>query len=349
MKYISSSQKNNFDLIRLILAITVFIVHTAILTELPVYNHIASFLNSSIAVYAFFIVSGFLIFMSYDNNTLIKSFFKKRFLRIFPGYAFVIISVSLSAFILSTYSPIDYFSYDWLRYIFFNLITVNFLQPTLPGVFSENPLDAVNGALWTIKVEVMFYATVPLIGLLFRKYNTATILIILYILSIIYYESTMYMGGHTNKAVYFLLAKQLPGQLAFFVSGALLYYYFDHFKRYAMPYLISSIFFFILYKYYNIWVFFPFSLAFIIVYTATIFKYIGNFGKYGDFSFGIYIWHFPIIQTFVHYNLLVTYPILGSISLLLTVLIFAVLSWKFIEKPFLRKQSHYMLVEADKQ
>lgn len=349
MKYISSSQKNNFDLIRLVLATTVFLVHTEKLAEFPVYGYITNFLNSSIAVYAFFIVSGFLIFMSYDNNTSIKSFFKKRFLRIFPGYAFVILTVSLSGVILSTYSSADYFSYDWLRYIFVNLITLNFMQPTLPGVFTENPLYAANGALWTIKIEIMFYASVPLIGLLLRRYSTATILILLYLLSIVYYEFFIYMGAHTDKAVYFLLAKQLPGQLAFFVSGALLYYYFDHFKKYALIYLISSIFFFISYKYYNIWIFFPFSLAFIVIYIATIFKYLGNFGKYGDFSFGIYIWHFPIIQIFVNYNLLATYPILGTVVLLLTVLVLAVLSWKFIEKPFLRKKSHYILVEEDKK
>lgn len=36
-------------------------------------------------------------------------------------------------------------------------------------------------------------------------------------------------------------------------------------------------------------------------------------------------------------------------SSLLTVLAFSVLSSKFIEKPFLRKKSHYILIEEDKQ
>lgn len=340
-------EKNNFDLLRLLLALTVFIVHTATLTNIPLFHVLADFLNSEYAVYSFFTVSGFLIFMSYENQKDLNVFFKKRFLRIFPGYSVAIIFVAFSAVFISSNSFSDYFSYEWLKYLLFNILTLNFIQPTLPGVFNQNIIHSVNGALWTIKIEVMFYLTVPIIGVLIKKFRKIIIFLIIYIASMIYYESFMYLGELKDKNIYFLLAKQLPGQMSFFIMGAMIYYYFDNFKKYSHVYLIISAFLYLVYYEYDIRFVLPISLGILVIYFATIFKFIGNFGKYGDFSFGIYIWHFPIIQVFLHFNLFSYSPILAFVFLIATVLSFSIISWKFIEKPFLSKKSHYIMTEKD--
>jgi peptidoglycan/LPS O-acetylase OafA/YrhL len=68
---------------------------------------------------------------------------------------------------------------------------------------------------------------------------------------------------------------------------------------------------------------------------------LANFGKHGDFSYGIYIIHFPLLQTMVSLGWFKGHAVtmlLVAAALLLTL---AVLLWKFVEQPWLRRTSHY--------
>jgi peptidoglycan/LPS O-acetylase OafA/YrhL len=73
-----------------------------------------------------------------------------------------------------------------------------------------------------------------------------------------------------------------------------------------------------------------------VFYLAYGFKHLNNFGKYGDFTYGIYIYHFPIIQLFVYLGFFRDYNFyfLGTATVLL-IIILAVLSWNLLEIPFL--------------
>ncbi len=159
--------KNNFDLLRAIFAIIVFIVHADVLSTNSNLHSLVSLLSSKLAVKSFFVVSGFLIFMSYQNSQNITSYFSKRIRRIYPAYLFVIIASVLLGAIFTMFSANEYWSITSLKYFLANLTFLNFLQPTLPGLFINNINPAVNGALWTLKIEVMFYIAVPLIVFLF--------------------------------------------------------------------------------------------------------------------------------------------------------------------------------------
>ena len=100
----------------------------------------------------------------------------------------------------------------------------------------------------------------------------------------------------------------------------------------------------IIYYSYNYFLF-PFALSIIVIYICLEIPYLGNWGKYGDFSYGIYIWHFPIIQILIalHWSHL---PPFVFLTLVITITsIFAALSWHLIEKPALRKENHYRQVE----
>jgi len=84
------------------------------------------------------------------------------------------------------------------------------------------------------------------------------------------------------------------------------------------------------------------ALGAIVLYLALGLRCFGNFGRYGDMSYGIYIFHFPIVQTLVSFGVFRRDPwlALGIASGL--VLLTAFLSWHLIERPFLRRSSHYV-------
>lgn len=177
---------NNFDLLRLLFAGTVCLVHAYKLSGYQQLAWIEKTLSSAVAVKAFFVVSGFLIFMSFERSSSVVSYAKKRFRRIYPAYFTVVIICAIGLISISSKGLPDYFSPAWIKYVLANLSFLNFLHPTLPGVFDTNRLQAVNGALWTLKIEVMFYLSVPLFSLLFRRFGNLLIIAIVYIGSTAY-------------------------------------------------------------------------------------------------------------------------------------------------------------------
>lgn len=329
---------NNFDLIRLILSVIVFLVHSYNLTKCQDLIVFDNFLSSALAVKSFFIISGFLIFMSYENSISVKNYFLKRIRRIYPAYFFVVILFALIGYFLSSYSFVNYFSFQWIKYVFFNLIYLNFMSPNLPGVFDGNLIQAINGALWTLKIEVFFYLSVPLIFWLSFKFGRIKVFSALYFLSCLY----IYLLNLLHVPYADELIRQLPGQLPYFLSGVLIYYYFEYFKQRAHWLLGLSLIAFI----FNEEGFFkfiePLPLAVIVIYFACIFKYLGNFAKYGDFSYGIYILHFPILQILIQLGLFNSNPFLAFSLASVLVLFGAFLLWHFVEKRFLQKSSHYL-------
>ena len=155
---------NNFDILRLALAILVFFAHWNILTSQNISNSI--FQLSGFAVDMFFIVSGFLIFWSFDNDQNKKHFYIKRFFRIFPLYAFLIILQTLFFIGFSDGNTLEI-----LKYFVANIFFLNFLAPSVVSALSGLEVDAINGSLWTLKNEVVFYTLVPVIFMLYKKWG----------------------------------------------------------------------------------------------------------------------------------------------------------------------------------
>jgi len=329
------NRENNFNLLRLLLALSVVVVHTAELSQRVEIAEISRYFSSVVAVDSFFIVSGFLIFMSYENSSSLGSYLSKRFRRIAPAYVVVILFWAIFLYFLSSKSFGEYFSMELWSYIISNLTTLNFLHPTIDGIFEDNYISSINGALWTIKIEVTFYLLVPIIIYLFSKIGRLPLIFIIYILAILYSLLMIYLFDSSGNSIFLKLEKQIPSQLAFFISGALLYYYYDKFSKNALLLLIiSSILLYIHHSVAPIYPLYPMSLAIVIIYFATQVRYLFSFGNYSDISYGLYIWHFPTIQLFVYYHLFDNLAF-GIPLLVATLLIVSSLSWSLIEKRFL--------------
>ena len=338
---------NNFDHIRLILALGVFVFHTAELTQLATFQFFKSFVNPAVMVHSFFIISGFLIFMSYEHSSSLKSYLIKRLRRIAPAYITVVVLLFITLSLISTLSFQEYFSSSesW-QYLFYNLITLNFLQTSLPGVFTSNYLQAVDGSLWTIKIEVAFYLSLPIITYFYRWMRPTLLLSSIFILSILYYITMGLLAAKYHSDSLLTLQHQLPGQMLFFTAGALLYYQFQFFKKYQHTLFSIAILIFILqYSVALLYPLYALSLSIIIIYLATSIRQLGHIAKHGDLSYGIYIWHFPLIQIFIALGLFEQHPWWAFSLLTLTIITLAYLSWHYIEKPFLSKKSHYVKEE----
>ena len=80
---------------------------------------------------------------------------------------------------------------------------------------------------------------------------------------------------------------------------------------------------------------FPWLGGYLLIYFALVPKSaLTRFGKYGDFSYGVYIWAFPVQQVVAqHFSHLGTY--FNVFMSLPFVMMLAIASWHLIEKPAL--------------
>lgn len=174
MVYLSDRDQgrdNNFNLIRAIAASAVLISHAYPIAQGPdtvqPLKAVTGHTLGALSVYAFFVISGFLISMSFMRSSSWVSFLAARFLRLVPG---LVINLVLVAFVLGpvvTSLPLgDYLTQvqTW-AFVIRNSLLVS-LEFHLPGVFTEQPYTAVEGSIWTLFYEVVCYMGVFVLGLL---------------------------------------------------------------------------------------------------------------------------------------------------------------------------------------
>ena len=164
-------RKNNFDFIRFLFAFLVVMGHMIEFSGKESLRIFAPYFKTYFSISGFFIISGFLITGSYFRTSSIKSYFIKRASRILPAYIFVVVVCAVLFSFLSTNSFQQYFfSSQLYKYLFANLLFLNFIQPCLPGVFECQYFDcSVNPALWTLKIEIAFYMIVPILIFVVNK------------------------------------------------------------------------------------------------------------------------------------------------------------------------------------
>jgi peptidoglycan/LPS O-acetylase OafA/YrhL len=342
---------NNFDLLRMLFALIVVVFHTGVLTQAPQLAWMEHFSAPHFAVQGFFFVSGFLVTMSYEKSSSLRSYAEKRFLRIAPAYIFLILGAALFFSALSTLPLREYFaSYELRRYVFFNLILSNFAQPSLPGVFAHNSDQAVDGALWTIKIEVAFYCIVPILVWLARRLGRAPTYLSVFALSLAWRVGLAMLAARTGSHFLGKLAIQIPGQIAFFVTGALAYYRTEEGKP-PPPWWVAVVGV----AGYQIapttllhQLLAPFCTAAIVYWAAIrLPRLIADVNKYGDASYGMYLYHWPIIQVLIWLGVFAWSPIAGACLVILGDTAFSYFSWHFVEKRFLRhRKPHDHAVRA---
>lgn len=123
------------------------------------------FYNSgNVGVWVFFIISGFLVAQSLERSATMWSYGAKRIRRVYPGY---MVATTICAFVVTPLfipggSLIPDMS-EAARTIGLNMLFSNHFP--VENLFRYNPNPAINGSLWSIKYEVLCYVGVALLGL----------------------------------------------------------------------------------------------------------------------------------------------------------------------------------------
>lgn len=335
-------QKNNFDFLRFIFAFTVVIAHIIVLSQNPAIKFLAPYVDSHIAVTGFFIISGFLITKSYISTNNLKQYFVKRANRLLPGYFFTIIITLLLLSFISTFSLSGYFSNpDLYKYLCYNIVFLNFLHPCLPGVFTTNYMCAVNGALWTIKIEVGFYLIMPLIVyFIVKSKKPLMVLVIIYLASLCYKYALAYYFQKTGNNFIDILDRQLPSFMTYFTGGIAMHYYLPKFQSKKNWLIGFALAVFLIEYYFSLEILSPIALTIMVFYVAYGFKFLNDFGKYGDISYGIYIYHFPLIQVCISLGFFQNNIWIVAACIIVTVIILGILSWHLLEKRFVHRRRY---------
>jgi len=290
--------------VRYILAFAVFIEHFNVLAGSDFYFPISSY-N---AVGGFFALSGFLIYGSYLRRPRLGHYLSRRALRILPAYFATVLFFAVGLYFLSGLNVSTYFgSFHFWKYILANLGFANFIEPTLPGVFTDNAIHAVNGSLWTMKVEWMLYLSVPCVAwLVFKSRRSITsVYISIYLLSAAYRIAFLWIFERTDNEIYSILGRQFLGQMMYFYTGVIIYVYFDMFRRYRTTTLVAAIAL-MLASYINEYTFVllqPAGISAIVLWLSMTGLRAARKSRHDNVSYNIYLLHYPIIQLLVYYGL----------------------------------------------
>lgn len=329
---------------RYVLALGVLIAH---------YNSLAGhsvfyFLSSYDCVGAFFALSGFLVYPSFEKVLNFRSYCLSRARRIMPPYVFIVLLCAFGLVFASSLPANDYFaSARFWKYLVANLCFLNWLQPDLPGVFcgQEYALPAVNGSLWTMKVEWCLYFSVPIVVWLVKSFrlNRKQVAVAVILLSMLYRWGLLMLFDSTGKEIYEILARQFCGQLAYFYSGVLIYFYKEQFRRNLVKMCCLGLVLFLAAHYvpFGSIFFSPVGVSVLVLGISLIGPTPGILRHRHNVSYEMYLFHFPIIQLliFTGVNELPTY--VSFPALLLATVGLAALCHFYVCLPFMKKKNRH--------
>jgi peptidoglycan/LPS O-acetylase OafA/YrhL len=322
------SRQHNFNFIRLATSVAVIYAHSFALSGVAAKPFFAG-----ISVTVFFILSGFLISASYERSKTLSQFAVARALRIYPALiAVILVSALIIGPVFTSHSLISYFTDSEVAEYLTNMTALR-IQHSLPGVFENNPFpDFVNGSLWTLPLVLLCYALLVLVGVAVKKKPVTFILILVPVL--------LFIWAHP----YLIFRQRYYNNIFCFAVGGLLYVLR---KKIRLDYRLAllSLAVFIAGRVYlsgPVYVLVTgISCSYLVMFAAFIpNNYLQHVTKHGDFSYGLYIWAFPVQQMLVvgfgHWS-----PLANFFGALLIGLLLAILSWHLIEKKAIAMKSAF--------
>lgn len=335
----SGFKTNNFDLLRILAALQVLLIHAYWHLEIP-HPYWWPLIEAFPGVSVFFVISGFLISASLEKSPSFRSYLKNRALRIYPG---------LWSCVLFTVLIFSFFGVS-----FFNTQTALWLPTQLVGaIYTPSFLEgfgfgSYNGSLWTIPIELQFYVLLPALYWLANKTPnrdrtivaawTTFLIIALLLTPFLALTPTPENESPINK----LLRYSFVPHFYLFLTGVILQRSkaYEHWSIAGKGLLWTAL-------YLILWRLLPFSGAYrvallmllgvvVVSLAYTTPRISERILRGNDLSYGVYIYHGLLLNIFVTLNW--TGSVMYVYALIVCTFFAAMLSWLLIEKPFLRKK-----------
>jgi len=333
----AKGRPSGFDYLRISLAAFVVIIHAPIITlgapggDMVWHSPLLPAIRMVIPM--FFALSGFLIASSFERTPSLYKFFGLRIIRIGPA---LFVETLLSALILGplmTEYPLKSYFTDPLFFNYFKNI-IGDPQFHLPGLFAHTPNDLVNFQLWTIPFELECYLLIGLVGLLGgRRYRViAPVAMVVIIAGSLLARILVW---HNMPEI----TRPLPGPLLVisFISGVSVYFYREYLR--AGPFTIIALILvnLVILSLPGFWQFFsPMPIAWLVGCIGTLNPRRLTILRGADYSYGLYLYGYPIEQTVVYIFPHMLSPVFTAVAALIIASFFAAFSWHFVEKPALK-------------
>lgn len=334
------SGRDNILLLRMIAALLVLAGHSIVLVgpkagwRDPVHEFMPATYTHLLGVMMFFVISGYLITLSWLRRPELPRFLLARVLRLWPALIANVVLLALVVGPIVTRLPRGtYFSEGdafgtAYQYVYRNASLLE-MHWFLPGVFTTNPVQRyVNGSLWTIPIEALMYGCVALLGLagiLRRRWLAVAVIVLACSVWVLWPAFTgkvptggtawlgrILMGLFGAGSLFCLLRRYLPvstGMMIVVVAVCVLQRHSLH----ARPFL---------------WL----AVAYVTIWLAYVPR-LPTIPKRMDLSYGTYLWAFPMQQIVLLSGL--RNPWLLSAVTTPIVLVIAAASWWLMEKPVL--------------
>ena len=325
--------RDNFLLLRHVAALGVIYGHCYALANNPdasvdiIATLMPGYYAGSLAVFAFFAISGYLVTRSLIRRPGTVRYIRNRSLRIYPAYLVCILCCVFLLGPMFTTLPLGGYlgSAETWHYLRKNLVPTSFAWD-LPGVFEQNPLPrTVNGTLWSLGLEVRCYFYLGILAALTivqrRLLFTVTALLLLGFSAWQWYLGEPDPLGYRSLTQTFLLAALTAHWLK------------EHGPRHVV--MAALILLTVLFADTPL---FGAAVSITLVYSVHWIAYalpVVPWPSQLDVSYGLFLYGFPVQQSIMSLQ-----PTLSPAALLvwsvLATLPIAAASWFLIEQPALR-------------
>jgi peptidoglycan/LPS O-acetylase OafA/YrhL len=331
---------NRFDILRLVAAWLVLFSHCYPLGGRAQNEPLASTLGidtlGGVGVAIFFVLSGYLVTISLERSPSLREFARRRALRIFPGLvAICLLCVLVLGPLLTTLPQSVYWRHS-MTWDYLKTASAWLVKYPLPGVFADNPAPhAVNGSLWSLPYEIRCYIVLALVSLvpgslrLKVSLATAALAVLLLVRPLVPPATPFdkFLGldyYHTKLGLLFAL-------------GAVFACWRERIRPLLWPAALMLVAVYFLGH--SVW-----QLLLYVLGLGTLTLWLALYGKWlpripqrvGDWSYGAYLYGFPVQQVLAHFKLHEASFIGYVVACTVVTFALAGLSWHLVEKQALK-------------